>query len=150
MGPQEPSTGTLACISRYLQGSRLSSLISSQHQSRGREYLLSALRSLSAYGVKPHPVLRIFLYGPEHTLFWDPLVTLPSANQVAFVYFSRSAWTLFGCTLASGPFLAPRGHDQSLVSQCPNLFSLREETFGLCSVIVGLSCSARVPGIRLG
>jgi hypothetical protein len=59
----------LACISGTIRAVAQSSLNYVQQLIRGKERYASALWSLSAYGLKPHPVLRIFLYGPEHTVF---------------------------------------------------------------------------------
>ena len=59
----------LACISGTIRAVAQSSLNYVQHHNQREEYYAGALWLLSAYGLKPHPVLRIFLYGPEHTVF---------------------------------------------------------------------------------
>ena len=59
----------LACISGTIRAVAQYSLNYVQQLIRGKERYASALWSLSAYGLKPHPVLRIFLYGPEHSVF---------------------------------------------------------------------------------
>ena len=71
----------LACISGTIRAVALYSLIYAQQLIRGKEYHAGALWSLSAYGLKPHPVLRIFLYGPEHTVFLSLPFSLPLRLQ---------------------------------------------------------------------
>ena len=59
----------LACMSGAFRAVAWYSLNYVQQLIKRKEYHAGALWSLSAYWLKPHPVLRIFLYGPEHTVF---------------------------------------------------------------------------------
>ena len=80
----------LACISGTIRAVAQSSLNYVQQLIRGKEYHAGALWSLSAYGLKPQPVLRIFLYGPEHTVFLSLRSDFLCASKLRTRFFSSA------------------------------------------------------------
>ena len=103
----------LACISGTIRAVAQSSLKYAQQLIRGEEYYAGALWSLSAYWLNPHPVLRIFLYGPEHTVFLSLRSDFLCASKLHTRLFLRSAWELT-CVWKSSILLRPAQHLRTL------------------------------------
>jgi hypothetical protein len=103
----------LACISDAFRAVAWYSLNYAQQLIRGKEYYAGALWSLSAYGLNPHPVLRIFLYGPEHTVFLSLRSDFLCASKLRTRLFLRSAWELT-CVWKSSILLRSAQHLRTL------------------------------------
>ena len=103
----------LPCISGTIRAVAQSSLSYVQQLIRGKEYYAGALWSLSAYGLKPHPVLRIFLYGPEPTVLLSLRSDFLCASELRTRLFLRPAWELT-CVWKSSILLRSAQHLRTL------------------------------------